>query len=89
MPGNSSEIDFMNTSYFNFSMIIVNFVCILILYILVMYLFNKYMDIEEKVNSMVDYQLINDRQLKNLISDINYNDQHITQYIKAQNTQES
>ena len=78
--------DVMNSSFFNFSMIIVNFICILILYVLVMYLFNKYMDIEEKVNSMVDYQVMNDRQLKNLISDINYNDRHITEYIKAQNT---
>jgi len=78
--------DLMNSSYFNFSMIIVNFICILILYVLVMYLFNKYMDIEEKVNSMVDYQVMNDRQLKNLISDINYNDRHITEYIKAQST---
>ena len=78
--------DIMNSSFFNFSMIIVNFICILILYVLVMYLFNKYMDIEEKVNSMVDYQVMNDRQLKNLISDINYNDRHITEYIKTQNT---
>lgn len=78
--------DVMNSSFFNFSMIIVNFICIMILYVLVMYLFNKYMDIEEKVNSMVDYQVMNDRQLKNLISDINYNDRHITEYIKAQNS---
>ena len=77
---------FISSSFFNFSMIIVNFVCIMILYILVMYLFNKYMDIEEKVTSLLDYQVMNDRQLKNLISDINYNDKHITQYIQAQHS---
>lgn len=69
--------------YFNFAMIIVNFTCILILYLLVMYLFNKYMDIEEKVLNSLDYQVMNDRQLKNLIHDINYNDKHITNYIQS------
>lgn len=74
-----------NSSYYNFSMIIVNFVCILILYILVMYLFNKYMDIEEKVSDAISYQISNDRQLKNLVQDINYNDKHITNFIHANN----
>lgn len=83
MDDNTTNVSIASSTFFNFSMIIVNFVCILILYIIVMYLFNRYMDIEEKVLSMVDYQTLNDRQLKNLISDINYNDQHITNYIKA------
>lgn len=76
-----------DSTFFNFSMIIVNFVCILILYILVMYLFNKYMDIEEKVLDFTDYQAMNDRQLKNLIHDINYNDKHISDYIKEKHSE--
>lgn len=80
--GNSDS----DSTFFNFSMIIVNFVCILILYILVMYLFNKYMDIEEKVLDFTDYQVMNDRQLKNLIHDINYNDTHISEYIKEKHS---
>ena len=67
-------------------MIIINFICILVLYILVMYLFSKYMDIEEKVLDSVNYQMDNDRQLKNLIKDINYNDRHITSFVKAQHS---
>ena len=68
---------------YSLAMIITNFICILILYILVMYLFSKYMDIEEKVLDTVNYQIDNDRQLSNLIHDINYNDKHITSYVKA------
>lgn len=68
-------------STYNFSMIVVNFVCILILYVLVMYLFTKYMDIEEKIADTISYQLSNDRQLQNLVQDINYNDRHITDFI--------
>jgi ATP-dependent Zn protease len=75
-----------NSSYYNFSMIIVNFVCILILYILVMYLFNKYMDIDEKVSDAIGYQISNDRQLSNLVQDINYNDKHITDFIHAKHS---
>lgn len=71
-----------DSSFFNFSMIVINFICILILYILVIYLFNRYMDMEEKVSDFADYQVMNDRQLKNLIYDINYNDKYISDYIK-------
>jgi hypothetical protein len=41
------------------------------------------MDIEEKVLDTVNYQMDNDRQLSNLINDINYNDKHITTFVKA------
>jgi hypothetical protein len=44
------------------------------------------MDIEEKVLDSVNYQMDNDRQLKNLIKDINYNDRHITSFVKAQHS---
>ena len=39
------------------------------------------MDIDEHLNNVMDYQVINDRQIKNLVQDVNYNDKHITQYI--------
>lgn len=81
--------EFMNSNGFfkgyssNFLMIFVNFICILVLYILVMYLFSKYMDIDEQIVELNDYRTMNDRQINNLIKDINYNDQHITKYIEA------
>jgi hypothetical protein len=64
-----------------FSMSIINFICILILYLIVLFLYGKYMDIDEHLNNVMDYQVINDRQIKNLVQDVNYNDKHITQYI--------
>lgn len=70
----------MITSY-NFGMIVVNFICVMVLYLIIMYLFSKYMDMEEKINDLIEYQEMNDRQLKNLVKDINYNDTHLTKYI--------
>jgi len=64
-----------------FSMSIINFICILVLYLIVLFLYGKYMDIDEHLNNVMDYQVINDRQIKNLVHDVNYNDKHITQYI--------
>jgi hypothetical protein len=76
---------FVNSNAYssNFLMIFINFVCILVLYILVMYLFSKYMDIDDQILELNDYRTMNDRQINNLIKDINYNDQHITKYIEA------
>lgn len=67
----------------NFVMIFINFVCILILYILVMYLFSKYLDIDEQIIELNDYKDMNDRQISNLIKDVNYNDRHISKYIEV------
>lgn len=55
-------------------MIVINFVSILALYGLMIYILSKYMDIEFKVNSLMDYKNINERQLTNLVKDINKND---------------
>jgi hypothetical protein len=55
-------------------MIVINFVSILALYGLMIYIMSKYMDIEFKVNSLMDYKNVNERQLKNLVKDINVND---------------
>jgi hypothetical protein len=55
-------------------MIFVNFVSILALYGLMLYILSKYISIEFKVNSLLDYRTVNERQLKNLVRDINKND---------------
>ena len=55
-------------------MIVINFLSILALYGLMIYIMSKYMDIEFKVNSLMDYKNVNERQLKNLVKDINEND---------------
>ena len=62
----------MNTGFT--VMIVVNFVSILALYGLMLYILSKYISIEFKVNSLLDYRTINERQLKNLVKDINTND---------------
>jgi hypothetical protein len=62
----------MNTGFT--VMIVVNFVSILALYGLMLYILSKYISIEFKVNSLLDYKTINERQLKNLVKDINKND---------------
>jgi len=64
-------------------MIIVNFVCILILYVLMMYLIAKYIDVEEKLQIALDYQNLNERQLTNLISDINTNNRKISSVVES------
>ena len=55
-------------------MIVINFLSILALYGLMIYIMSKYMYIEFKVNSLMDYKNVNERQLKNLVKDINKND---------------
>lgn len=67
----------------NLYMIIVNFVCILILYVLMMYLIAKYIDVEEKLQIALDYQNLNERQLTNLISDINTNNRKISSVVES------
>jgi hypothetical protein len=54
----------------------------MVLYMIVIYLFSKYIDIEEKMNNISDYQSNNERQLNNLIKDVNYNDRYIATYIE-------
>ena len=41
------------------------------------------MDIDDQLVELNDYRTMNDRQINNLIKDINYNDHHITKYIEA------
>ena len=52
----------------------INFVGTLVALVLYMYLFNRVINLEDRVNNNVLYQIMNDRQLRNLVNDINYND---------------
>lgn len=52
----------------------INFVGTLVALVLYMYLFNRVIHLEDRVNNNVLYQIMNDRQLRNLVNDINYND---------------
>lgn len=62
---------------------LVNFIAILILYLIVLYVYGKSIENEELVESIAIYQENNERQLNNLVKDINYNDRYITNYIKT------
>jgi hypothetical protein len=62
---------------------LVNFISILILYLIVLHVYGKYIEMEESVESVAIYQQNNERQLKNLVKDINYNDRYLTNYIKS------
>ena len=55
--------------------VVINASSILILYLLVYTLFYKYNDFESKVGVFNDYVHANDLRLKNLVEDINHNDQ--------------
>ena len=52
----------------------INFIGTLVALVLYMYLFNRVIHLEDRVNNNVLYQIMNDRQLRNLVNDINYND---------------
>ncbi len=52
----------------------INFIGTLVALVLYMYLFNRVIYLEDRVNNNVLYQIMNDRQLRNLVNDINYND---------------
>jgi uncharacterized membrane protein (DUF373 family) len=66
----------------NFYMIIINFVCILVLYVLMMFLIAKYIDVDEKLQMALDYQNVNERQFTNLIHDINSNNRKISSVVE-------
>jgi hypothetical protein len=48
-----------------------------------MYLIAKYIDVEEKLQIALDYQNLNERQLTNLISDINTNNRKISSVVES------
>ena len=58
-----------------------NFLGILLALSLYIYLFNRLITLEERVNNNALYQIMNDRQLRNLVNDINYNDTEITRVV--------
>lgn len=57
--------------------VVINASCILILYLLMYTLFYKYNAFELKIGAFNDYVEINDARMKNLVDDINSNNEVI------------
>ena len=55
--------------------VVINASSILILYFLVYVLFYKYRSFEHNINVFNEYININDNRLRNMVKDINHNDQ--------------
>ena len=55
--------------------VIINASSILILYLLVYVLFYKYKSFEQNIDIFNEYINMNDNRLRNLVDDINHNDQ--------------
>jgi predicted PurR-regulated permease PerM len=62
-------------------LILLNAISILILYILVFTLFYQMSDLTTRYENITDTQDVNTTQLKNLVSDINYNDKYLKKYV--------
>lgn len=60
---------------------VVNFICIMVLYGVVIYVFGKYMEVTDAIIELQNYRSINEAQLKNLVKDINYNDNYLARAI--------
>ena len=69
------------TSHVMFTL--VNLICIMILYGVVLYTFGKYIDVEDEIQELRDYKEVNERQLRNLVKDINYNDRYISAVLET------
>lgn len=63
--------------------VVINASSILILYLLVYTLFFKYNEFELKVGVFNDYIQMNDSRLKNLVNDINHNDQVLRNIVSS------
>lgn len=63
-------------------LVIINFLSVLILYGFVLYLIAEQTKIAEDVELSKEYDRINERQLANLINDVNKNDQLLQNTIK-------
>ena len=66
-----------------FPMIILNLIAIIILFIIYIYLFQSVNVLQEKVRNSTVYQTSNDRVMRNLVSDINYNDNAISSFVNS------
>lgn len=66
-----------------FPMIILNLIAIIILFIIYIYLFQTVNVLQEKVRNSTVYQTSNDRVMRNLVSDINYNDSAISSFVNS------
>jgi predicted DNA-binding ArsR family transcriptional regulator len=62
---------------------VVNFVSVMILYAVILYVFALYAEVRNKIEELEEYRITNERQLNNLVRDINYNDRHIAAMVRA------
>ena len=62
---------------------VVNFVSVMILYAVILYVFALYAEVRNKIEELDEYRITNERQLNNLVRDINYNDRHIAAMVRA------
>ena len=62
---------------------LINFVCIMILYGVTLYTFGKYIDLEDQIHELHDYKEVNERQLRNMVKDMNYNGRYISAAIET------
>ena len=61
---------------------IVNFVCIMVLFGSVLYTFGKYAQIKHDVEDLLLYREINEKQLQNLVQDLNYNNRYLASVLR-------
>ena len=66
-----------------FPMIILNLIAIIILFIIYIYLFQSVNVLQDKMRNSTVYQTSNDRVMRNLVSDINYNDVAISSFVNS------
>jgi predicted DNA-binding ArsR family transcriptional regulator len=62
---------------------VVNFVSVMILYAVILYVFALYAEVRNKIEELEEYRITNERQLNNLVRDINYNDRHIAAMVRT------
>lgn len=69
-----------------FPMIILNLIAIVILFIIYIYLFQSVGVLQEKMKNVTFYHTANDRIMRNLVNDINYNDVAISSYVNSKHS---
>ncbi len=72
-----------------FVFILVNGICIMVLYLLVFSLFYEVDNLKYKYSNFLKYENENEKQMKNLVDDVNYNDKFLKKYLDNITTSES
>ena len=64
-----------------FVFILVNGICIMVLHLLVFGLFYEVDNLKYKYSNFLKYENENEKQMKNLVDDVNYNDRFLKKYL--------